>query len=74
MTSEEQLRELGLFSLEKADGRPHHSLQDLILGRLILDLILGRISSWQGWSSIGTGSPGKWWDPHPWRYLGDMGT
>jgi len=26
-SDEEQLRELGFFSLEEAQGRPHHSLQ-----------------------------------------------
>jgi len=23
----------------------------------------------QEWSDIGTGCPGRWWRPHPWRCL-----
>lgn len=34
-----------------------------------LDWTLGRISSLRGWPSTGLGCPGKWWNPHPWRYL-----
>jgi len=26
------------------------------------------------WSGIGTGCPGRWWSPHPWRCLKNMQT
>ena len=29
--------------------------------------ILGSISSLKEWSGIGTGCPGRWWSPCPWR-------
>lgn len=32
-----------------------------------LDWISGKISSWKELSGIGTGLPGQWWSPHPWR-------
>lgn len=32
-----------------------------------LDWILEKISSLQGWSGIGIGSPGKWWNHHAWK-------
>ena len=31
------------------------------------DWILGKISLLREWSGIGTGCPGQWWSPHPWR-------
>ncbi|KAK4817643.1 hypothetical protein QYF61_023233 [Mycteria americana] len=57
-SDEEQLRDLGLFSLEK---------------RRKGDWILGNFTSLKGLSSIGRGCPGKWLSPHPWRYLKDVG-
>lgn len=35
-----------------------------------LDWMSGRISSRKGELVIATGCPGKWWNCHPWRYLG----
>jgi len=32
-----------------------------------LDWMSGKISFLKEWSDIGTGCPGKWWSPHPWR-------
>jgi len=32
-----------------------------------LDWILGLKSTLKEWSGIGTGCPGQWWSPHPWR-------
>jgi len=32
-----------------------------------LDEILGKISLLKEWSGIGTGCPGRWLSPHPWR-------
>jgi len=32
-----------------------------------LDELFGKISLLREWSDIGTGCPGKWWSPHPWR-------
>ena len=34
--------------------------------------LLGRISSQKEWLGIGMDSLGKWWSPHPWRYLRDV--
>lgn len=36
------------------------------------DWKLGGIFSWREWSSIGTVCSRKWWNPHLWRYVGDM--
>jgi len=32
-----------------------------------LDWILGKTSLLKEWSDIGTGCPGQWWSPHPWK-------
>jgi len=32
-----------------------------------LDWILGKNSLLEDWSGVGTGCPGQWWSPHPWR-------
>jgi len=32
-----------------------------------LDWMLGKISLLKEWSGTGTGCPGRWWGPHPWR-------
>jgi len=37
-----------------------------------LQWILGKISSLKEFWSIGTGCPGKWWSPHPWRCSKNM--
>ena len=93
---EEQLRELGSFSLENQRLRrdlitPYNYLKGgcsevgvglfsqvtsnrtrgngLKLCRGCLDWILGKISSLKEWSGIGTGCPGRWVSPHPWRCL-----
>jgi len=52
-------------------GRWVSSAHDLKLHSGGLGLISGRISSWRGWSGIGTCCPGQCWGPHPWRHLGD---
>lgn len=31
--------------------------------------ISGNISSQKEWLGFGTGCPGRWQSPHPWRYL-----
>jgi len=36
------------------------------------DWTLGKISSLKEWSDIGTGCPGKWWSPCPWRCSKNM--
>lgn len=37
-------------------------------------LILGRMSSCNGWSGIGSGGPRKWCSTHPWRWLSRWST
>lgn len=43
----------------------------LSCARGALDCMLGKVSSPKGFLSIVTGCPGKWQNPHPWRYLKD---
>jgi len=33
---------------------------------------LGKISLLKEWSDTGTGCPGRWWSPHPWRCSKNM--
>jgi len=37
-----------------------------------LDWVLGKISLLKEQSGIGTGYPGQWWCPHPWKCLKDV--
>jgi len=39
-------------------------------GRFRLDIL--KISLLEEWSGIGTGCPGRWLSPHPWRCLNNM--
>jgi len=53
-------------------GKPRGILTKLCLQQGVwivgyLEWILGKISFLKEWSDIGTGCPGKWWSPHPWR-------
>jgi len=34
--------------------------------------ILSKQKTFCLWSGIGTGCPGRWWSPHPWRCLKNM--
>ena len=65
---EERLWGLGLFSLEKR--RLRGSGLKLRQGRSRLDI--RKISSLKEWSGIGTGCPGRWWSPRPWRCSKNM--
>jgi len=44
-----------------------YSCHSSVPGNYHLDWILGKISLLKERSGIGTGCPGQWWSPHPWR-------
>ena len=52
---------VGLFSQVISDRTRSNGL------RGGLDWTLGKISFLKEWSGIGTGCPGQWWSPHPWK-------
>lgn len=37
-----------------------------------LGWMLGNISPLKGWSGIGVGWPGQWWNHHPWKHSNDV--
>lgn len=54
-----------LFFINNLDDHFLQLIQKMMKGGLVW--ILGNISSERGWSSIGTGSPGNWWNHNPWK-------
>jgi len=55
---------VGLFSQVTSNRMRGNGLR-LRQGRF--SYISGKISFLKEWSGTGTGCPGQWWSPHPWR-------
>jgi len=56
---------VGLFSHVTSNGTRGNGLK-LHEGRFRLDIRRHLLKEWSG---IGTGCPGRWWSPYPWRCL-----